>query len=384
MEKNYKIIRVSPMSFPSIEISLKKKHPDFEHLDYKTQQKLYFKNHFNYSNSFSKGMKELGNESMELIVDCETMQKRWAYEHGIKYKKGQWLLSIFLEQVKYYKPEVMYFQGNHIFSNFDLKEECPSLKILIAYYGFPHNPPGGVDLLIVAVPLLEKWFKAKGFDTRLIYHSFDPHVLEALAEEKFDDKNDRYDFSFVGSSGVGRGAGYFSRYWGLMELLKKTDIKLWLVDLLHKQDIPKIKKKYPKKYTPMQPVLQSVTDSKRCNSPVFGLDMYKVLIQSSLTFNLHPEFAAYTSAGGMRLFEATGVGTCLVSDDAPNIPDLFEKDKEIVTFNSIEECVEKVTYLLEHDKERQKIALAGQKRTLNDHTVNRRCSEIDEIIRQML
>lgn len=84
------------------------------------------------------------------------------------------------------------------------------------------------------------------------------------------------------------------------------------------------------------------------------------------------------------MFEATGVGSCLLTDSASNVRDLFEPDNEIVTYTSVDECVEKVNYLFEHEAERAQIARAGQSRTLRDHTTRERSRQIDELIQHML
>ena len=86
----------------------------------------------------------------------------------------------------------------------------------------------------------------------------------------------------------------------------------------------------------------------------------------------------------MRLFEATGVGTCLISDHGPNISDMFEPDVEIVTYRSVEECIEKVEYLNSRPEERARIAAAGQKRTLTDHSIAKRCATIDSHFQRLL
>ena len=49
-----------------------------------------------------------------------------------------------------------------------------------------------------------------------------------------------------------------------------------------------------------------------------------------------------------------------------------------------DEAVEKVTYLLDHEDEREEIARAGQKRTLKDHTIFNRCQLIDNVIQSKL
>ena len=86
----------------------------------------------------------------------------------------------------------------------------------------------------------------------------------------------------------------------------------------------------------------------------------------------------------MRLFEATGVGTCLLTDWKSNINDLYEADTELATYCSAEECIDKVRYLLEHEKERKAMAEAGQRRTLQDHTIYTRAEQLDNIIRIFL
>jgi spore maturation protein CgeB len=113
---------------------------------------------------------------------------------------------------------------------------------------------------------------------------------------------------------------------------------------------------------------------------VFGLDMYRTLMRSKLSFNSHIDIAV-NSASNMRLFEATGVGSCLVTDWKANLTRLFEPDLEVVTYKSAAECVEKVQWLLAHPAERQAIAQAGQKRTLTDHTYVQRRGQLDDIIR---
>jgi spore maturation protein CgeB len=84
------------------------------------------------------------------------------------------------------------------------------------------------------------------------------------------------------------------------------------------------------------------------------------------------------------MFHATGLGSCLINDSGPNLRDLFEPDSEIVVYRSIEECVEKVRYLLDHDEEREAIAEAGRRRTLRDHTYARRSEQLDALIAQAL
>jgi len=119
------------------------------------------------------------------------------------------------------------------------------------------------------------------------------------------------------------------------------------------------------------------------NGSVFGLDMFRLLRRSKLTFNIHAD-SAQGWAGNIRMFEATGVGATLITEAAPNLERLFEPELEVVTYRNKEEAVEKIHYLLEHDEERERVALAGQRRTLRDHTAQVRALQLIDIIQHYL
>jgi spore maturation protein CgeB len=111
--------------------------------------------------------------------------------------------------------------------------------------------------------------------------------------------------------------------------------------------------------------------------------MYRLLALSKISFNIHTD-KSFDCVGNIRLFEATGVGSCLLTDRGLNMADLFKEGHEVMTYSSIKECIEKAKYLLKNDKERLEIASCGQKRTLRDHTVKKRCEAIDEMIQDLL
>ena len=83
----------------------------------------------------------------------------------------------------------------------------------------------------------------------------------------------------------------------------------------------------------------------------------------------------------MRLYEATGVGSLLLTDEGSNLAELFEPGREVVTYAGVDELVEKARHYLAHEDERRAIAAAGQARTLRDHTYELRMRELAEILR---
>ena len=102
--------------------------------------------------------------------------------------------------------------------------------------------------------------------------------------------------------------------------------------------------------------------------------MYQILHNSKVTLNHHGDVEPY--ANNNRLYEATGVGTLLVTDWKENLHEMFEPGKEIVAYRDSDECIELIKYYLEHDDERRAIARAGQERTLKEHTCYHRMQEL--------
>ena len=82
----------------------------------------------------------------------------------------------------------------------------------------------------------------------------------------------------------------------------------------------------------------------------------------------------------MRLYEATGIGTCLTTEHRENLTDMFEPDSEVITYRDTQECVEKMRYLLAHADERDAIASAGQRRTHENHTYARRMTDLLRLV----
>ena len=153
-----------------------------------------------------------------------------------------------------------------------------------------------------------------------------------------------------------------SRNARLSELMLQTPLEVW---------------------TRPQSWLESAFDPNRSHAPVHGLDFYSVLQRSRTTFNLHTD-EARGCVGNQKLFQATGVGACTITDRGANLHDLFNDGTEIVTYDGIEDCVEKVNYLLSHEDERRDIAAAGRNRTLSEHSSRKRYTEVDEIIQRAL
>ena len=86
----------------------------------------------------------------------------------------------------------------------------------------------------------------------------------------------------------------------------------------------------------------------------------------------------------MRLYEATGVGTCLVTEMKDNLGEMFQPGREVVTFAGTDDCMEKIRQYLDRGDERTRIAQAGQRRTLRDHVYTSRMGELLGLLRKRI
>jgi spore maturation protein CgeB len=97
--------------------------------------------------------------------------------------------------------------------------------------------------------------------------------------------------------------------------------------------------------------------------------------KSRIVFN-----TAATDDLNMRVFESTATGAFLLTENIPTIHELYDDGVHLVTYDNLEDAVDKARYYLEHEDEREKIAKAGMERTLNNHTYKHRIEKALSII----
>jgi spore maturation protein CgeB len=248
----------------------------------------------------------------------------------------------------------------HGVSNDFLREIKPYVKLLVGEHAATRLPEtenwSVYDLVISSFPPTLDWFRSKGVPAELNRLGFEPSVLSQL-----NDGEKTIPISFVGSFYP----AHSRRVEWIEYLCSRFQVKIWSA---HTNYLPGI--------LDASPIFGSHVGS------AWGIEMYQVLRDSFLTLNHHSDFPHY--ANNLRLFEATGVGTLLITDWKKNLHEMFEPGKEVVFYRTPQECAEMIQYYLKHDKEREAIARAGQQRTLRDHTYYKRMQEFADIVQKYL
>jgi spore maturation protein CgeB len=386
--------------------------PDLVGESYEAQKEALDYDAFGWGDFWSHALQPLGYEVMEVSANMESLQKAWALENGVKFHPDTWLWDIPWAQVLAFQPDVLFMDDYSTYPYewlMELREACPTISLILGWCGAPYQDAAvfeAYDLVLSCVPELVDHFRSQGHQSVHLNHAFEPRVLTRLQAQATPD----IDFSFIGSLNRGRG-GHSKREQLLLEMARRVDVKIFTpnLEIGLKQNImtlakgvlyqviqglrqagvsphlwakiPKLERAAQWNYRPVFAVHRRLRG--RARPGLYGLEMYHTLQRSKLTFNSHIDIGFY-SASNMRLFEATGVGTCLFTDWKENLPKLFEPEKEVVTYKSAAECVEKAKWLLDHPQEWQAIGQAGQARTLKDHTFSLRAVQLHDIIQREL
>lgn len=107
---------------------------------------------------------------------------------------------------------------------------------------------------------------------------------------------------------------------------------------------------------------------------VFNEEKAKAFSAASIVLNnMH---LAEINGLNKRAFEIPACGGFQIISYNNAVNELFEIDKEVVTYKTYDELTEKIEYYLNHPKERKQISEAGYQKAINHHTYEKRLNTI--------
>jgi hypothetical protein len=358
-----------------------RRHPELRQAGYEEQFASLMARCFGTSDAYSHHLSELGHEAAELAVNCFELQSAWAREHGRKSlarlagslptrvgiaARRRFLHEVAGAQIEEVDPDVVYVQDLWFFRRGELDAFRARGRLVVGQIA--SSPPdsellGGYDLITTSFPHFVGRFRRAGIDSEYFKIGFYERVLERLRANGGDPAPEAerpHAVSFIGGLDPrvhGAGTALLERLAG------RVPISIWGYGAAALARDSAVRAEY--------------------RGEAWGLDMYEVLSRSRISLNRHIDVAE-GYANNMRLFETTGVGSLLLTEAAPNLPDLFAPGREVVTYEDEDDLLEKIEHYLEHDDERAEIATAGQRRTLSEHTYRRRMTELAAILEQRL
>lgn len=361
-------------NYSSFLANFHKKHSGKRNLSYEKLKKLWEKELFGLSSFYSQNISGYGWEAEDIIANDWPLQSRWAKEHGHSIKKGtvpllkylpeyiknrmglrKWIKSIVFAQIKFYNPDVVYAFDLSLFNKNDIAYIKKNCGLVVAQTAsvlrVNESTLKAYDLMISSFPHYVEKFRKLGINSEYLRWCFEPRVIKRIKSRRR-----KYDVVYVG--GFTRAHSEGNKY--LEALAKHVQIDFW---------------GYGTNW--LSPI------RKHYQGQAWGKEMYEIFAQAKITINRHINVAG-KYANNMRMFEATGMGSLLITDHKENIREFFKPGKEIVTYKTSQELIKKTKYYLKHPKEAQKIARAGQKRALKDHTYKIRMKRLDKILRKYL
>ena len=94
-------------------------------------------------------------------------------------------------------------------------------------------------------------------------------------------------------------------------------------------------------------------------------------------------YGANTHTVTAKMFDGAAAGCLVLSDKFADL-DLFFKDDEIVTYDNIEDAVQKAAYYLDNPEEADRIAKKGQQRVLENYTIKNVVDIIEEHVKMKM
>ncbi len=339
--------------------------PSLEDLGYDRQLQRLLRARFSVSDAYSEGLHAAGWEAHNLVINADAIQRRWAGDHDLNLcgNVHDQRRQILAAQVEAIQPDVLYvFEWSPLGDAFlaDIKRH---VRLVVGQIASPLRDDRtyqAYDLMISSWPPIVEYFRDEGGDAEMLKLGFDARILDHLEHTQPE-----YDVTFVG----GFAPSHPDRVRWLERLLAEVNVHVFGYGIENAPEGSNVRAHH--------------------HGPAWGRAMYQLLQRSRITLNRHARIdvrgrVATNVANNMRLYEATGVGSCLLTDAKENLAELFEPGQEVATYSDERECVDQICHLLGDDNERRAIANAGQNRTLRDHTYASRMCELSEMLLRRL
>jgi spore maturation protein CgeB len=311
---------------------------------------------FGTADTYSHNLERLGHTAHEVVANCEPLQAAWAREHGITPRRSRFPRLraeevLVLAQAEAFEPDVVYCQNLWYLSRRALRMLHKRGALVAGQIASEMPPPRqlqGFDFLLTSLPHYVDAFRKLGVPAEYFRIGFDERVLARLEGEP------RGNGGVVFAGALNR-AQHRKGNELLERVARRVPIDFWGYDATG--------------WEADSPILRGY------KGQAWGVEMFRVLRRARVALNRHIALAN-GFANNMRLYEATGVGTLLLTEAKSNLAELFEPGEEVVIYTGEEDLVAQTRYYLDHEEERSAIAEAGQKRTLRDHTYARRMEEL--------
>lgn len=359
-------------------------HTDIDKLSYDELFSMFGEDSFAESDFLHRYLCELEIESKLIFCNNRNLQDKW-----VKNNKKLSYFDILLLQIKEFSPDVILISNMNYFTREEtiiIKDCLPECGKLVGFHfsdirdKFMQNV-SLYDQIYTGCAYFVNIMRNKGIPAYLLRHAFEPSILDKLSKSEKENK-----ICFSGSVYLNK--NIHSNRLDMFNKLIESNIpfdfygdiqgNIQSDDSTAENGLSVSVKEKQQKY------LNIIKKIEKYRKPgLFGIGYYDILNQYNIGINMHTPIIG-NGAGNIRMFETTGIGSCLLTDYKSENAELFDVENEIVVYKSIEDMVEKAKWLLENPKKAKEIALAGQRKTLTKYTYKNKAEQLNEYIQELL
>jgi spore maturation protein CgeB len=271
------------------------------------------------------------------------------------------IVKILLSQIKDFRPDVVYVLNINALNKKLILKIQKMGPVIVGQIASPLPPKffyEGYDHIFSAHPGQVEFFNRSGLSSSFIPLAFDYDNFEAMNFEGWPERV--RDVTFVGTFGR-----HQKNTAPLLTALSKEIPTLEIYTFA------------PKKK------LEKYGLAQHLKGKAWGSKMLRILAESKIVINRHGEVADGYSVN-FRLFEGTGMGALVLTERSKNLSDLFAPEAEVLQYSSPPEAARIAKEALENFDEYSRIAKAGQRKTLSEHTYANRAVDLDIELRALL
>lgn len=335
---------------------------------------------FGTGGAYARNLRNAGWDAQMLIPNALALQDLWAREHGARrpwrpgWRFGSHIARLpvaravahrfphlhgtLAAQVAEIRPDVLFVQDINLISPSLARALRQHVRLLVGEIASPLPPStylASYDLIVSALPTIVETARSRGIPAEWIPLGFDEKWAnhESAASRPID-------AVFIGS----------------MSRLQPTTVPLLraVADRVSGLQI----------FGPTDAATVKATGLQaHHHGPAWGSEMFGILGRSKLVINRHGSIAG-DFAVNMRMYEATGSGAALITEHKSNLRDLFTPGVEVETYGSIVEAADTAAALLDDPDRLNRLAAAGQARTLHEHTYAHRAARLAEVLEERL
>jgi hypothetical protein len=296
----------------------------------------------------------------------DVLQRLWARENGMAGQPS--LEEILLAQIEHHRTEVFYNLDPMRYPSSFVRKLPGNVRKTLCWRA---APSGNADLAAYGVVLgnfptiLESW-RSKGCRAELFFPAIDPEM------DAYGHGDRPIDVLFVG--GYSR---HHSARAKILEQVASLAARWKVVYCLDASRLTMLAESGLGRLLPLKKHRRPDAVANIAKPPVFGRDLYDLIGKSKIVLNGAIDMAG-NDRGNMRCFEAMGCGALLLSD-AGRYPEGMTANETIVTYETSDNCLDRIRGLLAEWNAAKQLASNGRSRISGLYTKERQWTSFETI-----